>query len=163
LLSWLTLPLCSSKNSVNFHQTTRLHIPEDITLHSYHCENLKSHFDLEVYLCTVNMKINMCMCVLIYQLTFNFEHIYMIVFISSWMRHCKCDPTAGLWSIIVSSFRVGYLTSMWVCSSLVGLRSRFPTIVSHEFWTKSLKIFSGLFCYQRMIVWYSHLFWTHFH
>jgi hypothetical protein len=33
----------SSKISVDFQQTTRLHIPESKALHSHRCEKLKSH------------------------------------------------------------------------------------------------------------------------
>jgi hypothetical protein len=33
---------CSSETSVDFQQSTRCYIPEDITLHNHRCENLKS-------------------------------------------------------------------------------------------------------------------------
>jgi hypothetical protein len=34
--------ICSSESSIDFQLTTR-HIPEDSTLHSHHCENLRSY------------------------------------------------------------------------------------------------------------------------
>jgi hypothetical protein len=37
--------ICSSETSVEFQQTTRRYFPEDITLHNYCCENLKSYRD----------------------------------------------------------------------------------------------------------------------
>jgi hypothetical protein len=32
--------MCSPETSVNFQQTIRCYIPEDITLHNHRCENL---------------------------------------------------------------------------------------------------------------------------
>jgi hypothetical protein len=49
LLTHLTEEVPSSETSVNFYQTTQCHTLEDSTLHSYHCENLKSHKWLEVH------------------------------------------------------------------------------------------------------------------
>jgi hypothetical protein len=34
---------CSSETSVEFQRTTRLYITEDVTVHNYRCENLKSY------------------------------------------------------------------------------------------------------------------------
>jgi hypothetical protein len=36
----------SSKMSMNFYQTTRCYILEDITLHSHHFENFISHYSI---------------------------------------------------------------------------------------------------------------------
>jgi hypothetical protein len=36
--------ICSSKKSVDFHQTIWHYVPEDRILHSHHCENLKSKY-----------------------------------------------------------------------------------------------------------------------
>jgi hypothetical protein len=44
-VSYLTLKMeviCSSETSLDFQRTTRLHIPEDRTLHNHRCENLNS-------------------------------------------------------------------------------------------------------------------------
>jgi hypothetical protein len=38
-------PTFSSKMSVDFHQTTQCYIPENRTLPSHHCKNLKSNFN----------------------------------------------------------------------------------------------------------------------
>jgi hypothetical protein len=34
---------CSSETAVHFYQSTRLYIPEDLALHNYRSENLKSN------------------------------------------------------------------------------------------------------------------------
>jgi hypothetical protein len=39
---------CSSEASVDFQRTTRLYIPEDLTLHNHRCENLKSYTGLQI-------------------------------------------------------------------------------------------------------------------
>jgi hypothetical protein len=39
----------SSEMSINIHKTTWHYIPEDSHLHTYHCENLKSHTDSLVF------------------------------------------------------------------------------------------------------------------
>jgi hypothetical protein len=36
--------ICFSETSVHIQRTTRRYIPDDSTLHSHRCENLKSHF-----------------------------------------------------------------------------------------------------------------------
>jgi hypothetical protein len=44
-----TEAIFSSETSVETQRTTRLHIPEDDTLHNHRCENLKSHVALFVW------------------------------------------------------------------------------------------------------------------
>jgi hypothetical protein len=39
--------ICSSEKLVDFQRTTRRYIPEDNTLYSNRCENLKSYFSVE--------------------------------------------------------------------------------------------------------------------
>jgi hypothetical protein len=34
----------SSETSVDFHWTTRIYVPEDITLHNHRCENLNTKY-----------------------------------------------------------------------------------------------------------------------
>jgi hypothetical protein len=41
--------ICSSEMSVASQQTTRRHIPEDVTLHNHHCENLKSYIGIFLF------------------------------------------------------------------------------------------------------------------
>jgi hypothetical protein len=46
--------ICSSETSVETQQITQHHIPEDVTLHNHHCENLKSYV-LMWRLCTTGI------------------------------------------------------------------------------------------------------------
>jgi hypothetical protein len=48
----ISVPRLSSDNLEKTHQTARCHIPRDCNLHSYRCENLKSH-----KLCIMNYKL----------------------------------------------------------------------------------------------------------
>jgi hypothetical protein len=39
----------TSETLVKLYQTTRCYNPEDIHLHTHHCENLKSYLDSEMF------------------------------------------------------------------------------------------------------------------